>query len=432
MQTVGYSTRGVSDDWMYITANTRAFTPEVGTVQDFFWPRRERIFDHGKENLPTNIQSAWSARANIRPIEFVTRRSLSDTTEMVLALLVQNIGVHRADSGTRALLRPLLPSVTSTPAEQEIAPLASTVSQTLVWNIRPRFPVLNGDKVPMELTIIQEGVPRVDTLLVQVLQPETTTLFNGTQTNWQMDRWGIVNDPRVSLEVLYDNAQGATPSYQNYLTYDKPLSLVNARAATLRIRTRWSIESNGDFGVVQVSADSGATWEYVRSSLMKPGTDPIVGRPQERGSFGFDGNFPIYTFQEFTLDNYIGKEIFIRFGSLTDGSGTFEGWYISHVAMDVYRDIPVSVAIEQQQNEVRIAPIPARTFFRVTLPNTIESGSMIRYTLYNIHGEKVLEQEKILATKELYVETDNVPTGMYFLQIQSGTHQYMQQFPVQK
>ncbi len=68
-ETVGYSTRGNSDDWMYgleagnprDRMNIIAFTPEVGSWSDYFWPPPSRIIPLSEENLHPNILLALYA-----------------------------------------------------------------------------------------------------------------------------------------------------------------------------------------------------------------------------------------------------------------------------------------------------------------------------------------------------------------------------------
>ncbi len=67
MQTVGYSTRGNSDDYFYdgdTLANGGkifAMTPEVGNSSDGFWPPQSRIFPLAQENVHPNLYYAWTA-----------------------------------------------------------------------------------------------------------------------------------------------------------------------------------------------------------------------------------------------------------------------------------------------------------------------------------------------------------------------------------
>ncbi len=62
-QTVGYLVNGEACDWMYGEQDTKdkvfAFTPEVGSFSDGFWPDINRIFPLAEENLYPNIRLAY-------------------------------------------------------------------------------------------------------------------------------------------------------------------------------------------------------------------------------------------------------------------------------------------------------------------------------------------------------------------------------------
>ena len=72
MQTVGYSTRGNSDDYFYdgdIVLNSGkifAMTPEVGTTG--FWPSQAEIFPLAIENVFPNLYYAWVAGGYVEMI----------------------------------------------------------------------------------------------------------------------------------------------------------------------------------------------------------------------------------------------------------------------------------------------------------------------------------------------------------------------------
>jgi carboxypeptidase T len=68
LQTVGYATRGSSDDWFYTPDSTKgkvlAFSPEASYQFDGFWPKQNRIIQIAKENFPLILNFLWSAGAN--------------------------------------------------------------------------------------------------------------------------------------------------------------------------------------------------------------------------------------------------------------------------------------------------------------------------------------------------------------------------------
>src|SRR3990172_5330227 len=70
-QTVGYSTRGDSDDYFYdgdtVTNGGKIFamTPEVGSFSDGFWPPQSRIIPLAEENVFPNMYYAWVSGAYV-------------------------------------------------------------------------------------------------------------------------------------------------------------------------------------------------------------------------------------------------------------------------------------------------------------------------------------------------------------------------------
>jgi len=74
IETVGYNTRGNADDWMYGKPDTLfverskiiSMTPEVGNMQDGFWPDPERIITLCEENLEANKLLALFAGPELR------------------------------------------------------------------------------------------------------------------------------------------------------------------------------------------------------------------------------------------------------------------------------------------------------------------------------------------------------------------------------
>lgn len=65
--TVGYSTNGSSDDWMYGEQSTKpkiyAMTPEIGTSADGFWPPSSKILPYCEAMMYTNLQMAYYTRS---------------------------------------------------------------------------------------------------------------------------------------------------------------------------------------------------------------------------------------------------------------------------------------------------------------------------------------------------------------------------------
>ncbi|TAE31189.1 MAG: hypothetical protein EAZ92_03330 [Candidatus Kapaibacterium sp.] len=428
MQTVGYAVRGGSDDWMYAGLSggrkIMAYTPEVGTPDDGFWPSPDRIIPQCAENLSTNRMTAWSAAVNLRPVQsYVRENPQSGATRLVVE--VQNIGIQNAQEASSLSARALVRGVSFVRSERSIRALRSTELVREVFDMVFDSNINNGAIIPTEIIITQEQTPRRDTVFVQVREAERVNLFSEAKDTdkWQLGRWAAIADPLTGAPALTDSPQGLYRSNDNnFVQLARPVSLAGLRSATLEYQARWSVESNGDLAVVQVSDDNGLSWRYLRTSLMKPGTFvPSVG---EQG-FGYDGNFPQWIRQEYPLDAWLGKNVLIRFGIISDNGAVFDGMYVRDMALRLYRDSLSPRIVSNNLQAPRLAP------------NTIEQGNEIRIDLplmsldtpvdvrlVNAIGQQVLQLTGINAANDgtIFLPTSTLARGLYIAEIRMGTN----------
>lgn len=424
LQTVGYAVRGASDDWMYAGVSGRkimAYTPEIGTVDDGFYPTSNRIALHGAENLSTNRMTAWSAAVNLRPVQsYVTENPQTGLTRIIVE--VQNIGIQDAASPAAILLRPLATGVRILRSERTIRALRSTELVLEAFDCTFDSTVKNGSTIPVEILITQENTPRRDTMQAQVLQAKRQALF-ATETDasqWKLGRWSVVRDALTGRTALTDSPTGNyLANARNYVQLAQPVSLRNVRAATLEFQTRWSIESNGDIGVAQVSTDNGAIWQTLRTSLMKPSS---FG---SGANFGFDGNFPQWIRQECSLQSVLGQDVLVRFGLLSDSDAQFDGFFLSDIAMRIYRDSLAPTTSINLLAQPRLSPnaISAGDDLRIEFPLSNETKADIR--LYNVLGQTLFAADAVQIGSD-GVAVLRLPTlakGLYFVEIHtmSGT-----------
>lgn len=427
IQTVGYAVRGASDDWMYadVDGHTKimAMTPEVGSVNDQFWPAPARIAEHGAENLPTNTQTAWSAETNLRPVQVFTTEDPT-TGRSRINVEVQNIGVAQARDEYTLALRALTAGVEILAPQRTIKRLRTTEVQREVFALQTDSMISNGSWIPVEITILQEGVPRRDTVRVQVYLPNNVPLFSGNDGNasgWTLGRWGVVYDRQLGQYILTDSPQGAYRNNdRNFMQYSQPISLRGLRAATLEFYTRWSLEANFDFAVVQVSTDGGNSWRYLQSSMMKSGQGQRGAQPVE--GFGLDGNFPLWIRQECSLNEFLGSDVLLRFGVLTDFDGTFDGWLLSSIVLRRYLDSPTFVRVPQHRvEELRIVPnvLFSEEHITLALPAAFTTPQ-VTVRMYNMLGQLVLERSLDVFDNVATLRNPFLPRGIYVVVVSSG------------
>lgn len=440
LQTVGYSVRGASDDWMYAEVDGHgkimAMTPEVGSIDDNFWPDADRIAPQGAENLATNLQTAWSAETNLRPVQTYTTEN-PQTGRTRINVEVQNIGIVQAKEEYTLSLRPLgslAENVTLETPQRTLKRLRSSEVQREVFNVQTDSMVRNGARVPVEITIVQEGVPRRDTTEIQLYQPKRIPVFTGDAANWNLGRWGVVVDPFTARLVLHDTPNTTYRNRdKNYVQTKQTVNLSGMRAATLEFQTRWSVEANYDFAVIQASDDGGATWKYLRSSMMRSGLDS-PGSAQVPDGYGFDGNFPIWIRQECSLDAFLGKEILLRLGVLTDDGGSFDGIYLSDMYVRGYTDAPTFVATARPDlKDLRVAPsvILSESEVQLVLPSSFKQ-SQVRVQFANLLGQIVFDTRADVFEGVAALRNPFLPQGVYVVIVSDDAASARQQVLIGK
>ncbi|MCL4562544.1 MAG: immune inhibitor A [Chloroflexi bacterium] len=161
----------------------------------------------------------------------------------------------------------------------------------------------------------------------------------------QAERWGgdgTTNAVRISLPPKYFYVN--TPHSGVYewfggkadqidTTLMRTVDLTGKTTASLSFWTWYDIESNWDFGFVQVSTDSGTTW----TSLPIDGTTSVIdpsGMPEIAANLpGFTGNSGGWVNKTFDLSAYAGQAIQLQFRYMTDWGTSMAGFYVDDIGV---------------------------------------------------------------------------------------------------
>jgi outer membrane protein assembly factor BamB len=114
------------------------------------------------------------------------------------------------------------------------------------------------------------------------------------------------------------------------------LTLTAGQASTLAYWTAWDIENRFDGGVVEISTNGGSTWSTLTPTPGYPGSfqnsGDACGYPKNRPAYTGTGNL---TFASYSVDlsAYDGEDVMIRWNFSTDGSVTYEGWYVDDITV---------------------------------------------------------------------------------------------------
>ncbi len=370
-QTVGYSTRGNSDDYFYdgdTVANSGkifTMTPEVGSFADGFWPPQNRIIPLAQENLFPNLYYAWVAGAYIgldNPNFSQPYFNPGDVVE--LNPTFKNKGLADG-SNINVQLNSLNSYVTINSGNETFSFIPARgivqVSSPFSFTLSPDTPV--ETEVQLEFVSSMNGtVMSKDTINFIVGTPEFVFVDS---TNDPNILWTITSTPsypkwEATFSTYYSSPSSFTDSkngdYSNNatvtMTLTNSIDLSQYNNPRLTYWTKWDIEGNWDYGQVLVSTNNGSNWIPLEGAYTEPGT----GSFQPPGEPVYDGTQTTWVKEEISLANYNTNQVKIRFRLRTDGSVTRDGWYLDDIGVIVYTIVPVELtsftAVTAKENVV--------------------------------------------------------------------------------
>ncbi len=344
-QTVNYSTRGNSDDYMYGDTSkyrTYSMTPEVGTS---FWPPSSQILPLALENLPANIHFSYVAG----PMPVLSRHLLSDPTATLglranepfsMQVGIRNKGLDTArqltvsfttDSGALHFAAASLPVAGLPPLGDTLLTVTGTVDGAAPAGARARLFVRLTDP---------SGYDRTDTVTLYLGAP--SVLFSDDAESgmplWTVEgAWDVSTTARDGALSFHDSPAGVSAAWSNAgIQTASPVDLTAYQSASLGFWTKWAIEPSYDFAMVRVSTDGGGSWLNLRTPLTN---DPSGTGVQSPGTAGYDGYTPglDWVYQEADLTPFAGQPLLLRFEMATDGSDSRDGWYIDDIRVTGFR-----------------------------------------------------------------------------------------------
>ena len=355
LQTVGYGVRGTSDDYAYdgdlvaTKGNIFAMTPEIGTTG--FWPSQSEIIPLAVENLLPNLYYAWVAGESVHlenpnfaqqyfnPGDVVNMlpsfRNKGLSTGYDVGVMVNSLsGLATINSGNATI-----DSIQARSSSQVTSPMTFTISQSAPAEA----------EIKLEFVIsLNSSVVRRDTISLIVGTP--VFVFADT-TNIITSLWTITPSSNPHWESTTTSFHSTPNSYTdskigNYLsnatvtmTLTNSINLTSYTNPRLVFWTKYDIESNWDYGQVDISTNNGSTWLPLQGQYTEPG----VGSFQPNGEPLYDGMRSNWVSEEISLMSYKAAQNKIRFQLNTDGNTERDGWYVDDIAIIIYQIIPVEM-----------------------------------------------------------------------------------------
>ena len=358
IETVGYSTRGNSDDYAYdgdtVSNHGKiiAMTPEVGNSSDYFWPPQSRIIPIAEQNLLPNLYYSWVSGEYIKlehPNYAQQYFNPGDVVEMNPSFRNKglsagnNIEINLSSLSSYATINNGTANFSSIPARSTV-----TVPTPFSFTIDGSAPA--EENIRLLVTVSTDGVVMSNDTLSLIVGIPTYAFVDSTNNPnslWTITatpsypKWEATTATYVSAPNCYTDSKNG-----NYLdnatvtmTLTNSLNLSSVTNPRLSYWTKWVIENNWDYGQVKISTNGGSGWTPLEGLYTNPGT----GSFQPPGEPLYDGTQTDWVKEEILLSSFNLTNVKFQFQLKSDGYVNYDGWYLDDIGVIYYTLIPVEL-----------------------------------------------------------------------------------------
>ena len=290
-EVIGYTVNGDAVDWSYGDQGLIAYTPEVGSSSQGFWPPEYHVETLCQDQVHPNKIFAFVAGSDF----MISHENIDDSviepdTIVTLEIEIQNRGLTDSDGPVEVLFHALNGHISLADSivvideiptrESEIILIEPSISSETVVGTETGLIVFVHDNISFQHS---------DTIRFVVGQP-SILFFDGFETgldNWSVDGdWGLTTASSTGDHALTDSPNGDYGSGQTTVAeLSVNIGFEFIAHPIIRFKARWDIEENWDFVRLQAFIP-----EEGWVSLVGDFTEMGSGQPaQPDGEPGYDG-----------------------------------------------------------------------------------------------------------------------------------------------
>ena len=400
-ETLGYTTNGGSDDWVFGQTNehTKAFsfTPEIGMQSDGFWAPQSRILNICRENVTANLRAALLAGSFAELKDRST--NILSKQQGFIPYEFYNTGVNTPSTFDVRIHIIGTDSTTDSRKTYINCVPNQSFTDSLSYNL-PSSKI--GNAYTFILSVSNRNWTLRDTL-VKYYGNITNILTDSCKdiNNWTTTNWGI--SPNNGITDIKNGA--GTYISNSILTLKNSIDLQNVITAQLLFDAKWNIEKQVNYVQVQVSSDGGNNWQ------------PLCGRYTSRGFSTQIEEMPVYDRAQnnyvkemFDLTDYVGSIIQLRF--ISNSISGNQGFYMKNININSLNSVTSSInKITLNDLKINLIPNPCSTDLTVIS----EKENINRVIIYNSLGIEVLNSTNTNNINSIKINTEILSSGIYFI-----------------
>lgn len=365
-----YATNGGSDDWMYGEQTTKdvilAYTPEVGGGDDGFWPAVSRIIPLCQENMYQNMMVArlagpYAVARDLSP-------SILENQTGIFFFDIQRLGLEDGATYTVSI-EPLNDAIAtiSDPFTYDNLEILETANAAFTYTLKEN--IISGEEVKYLLSVNNGMATFSDTIrkvfgTSVVIFEDSASTFN----KWTSNKWNTTTLQYHSpVKSIADSPNGEyNDNENNIVTLVETIDLSGAVYASLNFWARWDIELGYDYVQVLISDNNGISWTPVEGKFTHPGNSN-----QAEGEPLYDGVQDSWVKEEISLEQYLDKQIKVRFRLVSDVYVTGDGFFWDDMTVTVV-DGATGISdkdISSLISNLTIYPNPATSFVSIIYDN---------------------------------------------------------------
>lgn len=400
VETVGYSTNGDSDDWMYGVKGILSMTPEIG---DDFYPAKEEIIPLCQSMLDLNLKAARLVNSLIHIVD-----ESPDYIRPGINTLNLNFTRYGLLNGEVVVsFKSLSPYVQDLPGPVSLnLDIFESAYHALTFFADNNLP--EGSAAKIEITIQQGGYTFKDTLTKYRSDFSNIVVSDVDMSQWNYAEgtsWGTTTSTfKVGPTCITDSPNGLySPAAREILLLDREIDLRNDADAYIQFWAKWDIQDLTDYVTFQVS-DDGRNWEHLcgeytgLGSIFQAFNQPL-----------YDGKQEHWVLERVDLNAYIGKIIQVRFMLISDGFEQRDGFYFDNFSIITSRTGVVSTQ-DIPDADVTVFPNPTQSAFTISWGEAVIAPSL---TIYDATG-RIMYTERRIPGEAQRVTTAQWADGLYF------------------